>query len=426
MLRSLRRGVAVAAALVLGAASLAACSEDSPSGTGASVPGVTDTTILVGTHQPLTGRAAAGYSKIASATKAYFEYVNANGGVHGRKIEYKIADDAYDPAKTQQVVRQLVLQDKVFAILNGLGTPTHSGVLDFLTTNKVPDLFVSSGSALFNQPSKYPGTFGFNVDYVTEAKVLANYVKKTFPGRKVCFFGQNDDFGDDAAKGAETVLGPLAVKQNYVPTNANVAPQVGALKAAGCQVNMLATITPFTALTIGTAAKLGYRAQWVGSSVGGDFTGLSALLGKPAPLLLEGYVTSGYLPSPLDDANPWTKLFKDVNQKYNANTTFEVNTLFGMAVGYTFVQALQAAGKDLTREALVSAVEKGGFAGPSLVPMRYGRDDHSGFSGTQISVIKGGRQAFVDTPYVTDTGTGPVEPHAADAAVPPANGIPTA
>ncbi|TQS40248.1 ABC transporter substrate-binding protein [Cryptosporangium phraense] len=422
MLRSLWRGVAVAAALAV----VAACSEDSPGGSGAAVPGVTDTTIVVGTHQPLTGRAAAGYSKISAATKAYFEYVNSKGGVHGRKIEYKVVDDAYDPAKTQQVVRQLVLQDKVFAILNGLGTPTHSGVLDFLKTNKVPDLFVSSGSALFNQPSKYPDTFGFNVDYVTEAKVLANYVKKTFPGRKVCFFGQNDDFGADALRGVETVLGPVAVSQKYVPTNPNVAPQVGALKAAGCQVNVLATITPFTALTIGTAAKLGYRAQWVGSSVGGDFTGLSALLGKPAGVLLEGYVTSGYLPSPLDDANPWTKLFKDVNAKFNGNATFEVNTLFGMAVGYTFVQALQAAGEDLTRESLISAVEKGGFAGPSLVPMRYGKDDHSGFSGTQISVIRGGKQAFVDTPYVTDTGNGPVEPHPADASVPPADGIPTA
>jgi len=424
MFRFARRGVAVAAALAL-AASVAACSEDSPSGNGASVPGVTDTTILVGTHQPLTGRAAAGYSKISAATKAYFEYVNANGGVHGRKIEYKIVDDAYNPAKTQEVVRQLVLQDKVFAVLNGLGTPTHGGVLDFLKTNKVPDLFVSSGSALFNQPTKYPNTFGFNVDYVTESKVLANYVKKTFPGKKVCFFGQNDDFGDDALKGVETVLGSVAAKQNYVPTNTNVAPQVGALKAAGCQVNVLATITPFTALTLGTAAKLGYRAQWVGSSVGGDFVGLSALLGKAAPLLLEGYVTSGYLPSPLDEANPWTKLFKDVNAEYNGNTTFEVNTMFGMAVGYTFVQALQAAGKDLTRESLMAAIEKGGFEGPSLVPMRYSKDDHSGFSGTQISVIKGGKQALVDTPYVTDTGSGPVEPYTEGAATPPAKGIPS-
>src|SRR5688500_19785215 len=123
-------GLAVLAALVL---VVAGCSGDGDSSTGGSAdtPGVTDTSILVGTHMPLTGPASAGYSKIAPATKAYFDHVNANGGVHGRKITYKVMDDGYNPANTQQVVRQLVLQDKVFAILNGLGTGTHTGVLDF-------------------------------------------------------------------------------------------------------------------------------------------------------------------------------------------------------------------------------------------------------------------------------------------------------
>src|SRR5205823_2123648 len=129
-----RRGVAVLGAVVL--AGVTACSGGGGStSTGGSVPGVTAGEVIVGTHQPLTGPAAAGYSKISAATKAYFDYVNANGGVFGRKITYKVMDDGYNPANTQQVVRQLVLQDKVFAILNGLGTPTHTGVLDFLNTN---------------------------------------------------------------------------------------------------------------------------------------------------------------------------------------------------------------------------------------------------------------------------------------------------
>src|SRR5207248_5598249 len=137
-----RRGVAVLGAVVL--AGVTACSGGGGStSTGGSVPGVTAGEVIVVTPQPLAGPAAAGYSKISAATKAYFDYVNANGGVFGRKITYKIMDDGYNPANTQQVVRQLVLQDKVFAILNGLGTPTHTGVLDFLNTNKVPDLFVA-------------------------------------------------------------------------------------------------------------------------------------------------------------------------------------------------------------------------------------------------------------------------------------------
>jgi branched-chain amino acid transport system substrate-binding protein len=169
---------------------ITACSDDggssSSNGGGESnTPGVTATEILVGTHMPLTGPAAAGYSKIAPATKAYFDYVNASGGVNGRKITYKIMDDTYNPATTQQVVRELVLQDKVFAILNGLGTPTHTGVLDFLKTNRVPDMFVASGSRSWDQPDKYPGTFGFNPDYTVEGKILATYVKETHAGKKV-------------------------------------------------------------------------------------------------------------------------------------------------------------------------------------------------------------------------------------------------
>src|SRR6187551_743095 len=220
----MRRFLAVFAALTLVAA--AGCSDsESGGGGGADTPGVTDTSILVGTHMPLTGPAAAGYSKIAPATKAYFDFVNAAGGVHGRKITYKIMDDTYNPATTQQVVRELVLQDKVFAILNGLGTPTHTGVLDFLKTNRVPDLFVASGSRSWDQPDKYPGTFGFNVDYTVEGKILATYVKTTFAGKKVCFLGQDDDFGRDALAGIEKILGPVAAKQSYVTSNPNVGPQ---------------------------------------------------------------------------------------------------------------------------------------------------------------------------------------------------------
>src|SRR5690242_20386377 len=246
---SVRRAVAAATMVILVAAA-GACSSKSGSGTSsAPVPGVTDTEVVVGTHTPLTGPAAPGYSKIAPATKAYFDYVNANGGVNGRKITYKIMDDTYNPATTQQVVRQLVLQDKVFAILNGLGTPTHTGVLDFLKTNRVPDLFVASGSRSWNQPDKYPGTFGFNPDYTVEGKILATHVKEKFAGKKVCFLGQDDDFGRDSLAGIEKVLGPVAAKQNYVTSSPNVGPQMGALKAAACDVVMLATIPGFTALS---------------------------------------------------------------------------------------------------------------------------------------------------------------------------------
>ena len=147
---------------------LAACSTPEPS------PGVTEDTVTVGTHTPLTGPAAAGYSSISAATKAYFDYVNDNGGINGRTIEYIVKDDGYNPATTSTVVRELVQEDEVFAVINGLGTPTHSAVVDYLNENDVPDLFVASGSPKWDQPGTFPNTFAYNANYIVEAKALAH------------------------------------------------------------------------------------------------------------------------------------------------------------------------------------------------------------------------------------------------------------
>jgi len=409
---------------VLTLVAAAGCSSADEGG-GGDVPGVTDTDILVGTHMPLTGPAAAGYSKIAPATKAYFDYVNANGGVHGRKISYKIMDDTYNPATTQQVVRELVLQDKVFAILNGLGTPTHTGVLDFLKTNRVPDLFVASGSRSWDQPDKYPGTFGFNVDYTVEGKILATHVKQTQAGKKVCFLGQDDDFGRDALAGIEKILGPVTAKQSYVTSNPNVGPQMGALKQAGCQVVMLATVPGFTALSLGTAAKIGFKPQFVVSQVGADLTTLAKRLGAATPLT-EGLISANYLPLSNDDANPWIQLYKKVNAAHNGNAEFDNNIVYGMSVGYLFVQSLQKAGKDLTRDGLIKTIEKGGFEGPGHAPLRYSADDHSGYGGMQLSTIKDGKQGYFGQPFETDDEAGAVVAYTTPAATPPPNGIPAA
>jgi branched-chain amino acid transport system substrate-binding protein len=425
-MRRARRGLAALAVLAL----ITACSDDggssSSNGGGESnTPGVTATEILVGTHMPLTGPAAAGYSKIAPATKAYFDYVNASGGVNGRKITYKIMDDTYNPATTQQVVRELVLQDKVFAILNGLGTPTHTGVLDFLKTNRVPDMFVASGSRSWDQPDKYPGTFGFNPDYTVEGKILATYVKETHAGKKVCFMGQDDDFGRDSLAGIEKVLGPVAAKQSYVTSNPNVGPQMGALKAAGCEVVVLATVPGFTALSIGTAAKIAFKPQFVVSNVGADPTTVGKALGAGAPLL-EGVVATNYLPLNTDEANPWIQLFKKVNAEHNGNAEFDNNIVYGMSVGYLFVQSLQAAGKDVTRDKLLETVTKNGFQGPGLVPLRFSATDHSGYGGAQLTKVEGGKAVFFGTPYTTDDKEGPVAPYQGQPVTPPQNGVPAA
>ena len=425
-IKGTRRAAGVVALVT--AMTLAACSSSGGGGGGGdkSAPGVTSTSILLGTTQPLTGPAAPGYSKISAAMTAYFNFANASGGVNGRKITLKVLDDGYNPTRTATDTRELVLQDKVFAIVGALGTPTHTAVLDFLKQNKVPDLFVASGSRSWNQPSKYPTTFGWQPDYTVEGKILGDYIKKNFAGKKVCSFGQGDDFGTDGAEGVELILGAgsLKSKQTYTPTNTNVAPQIGALQAAGCQVVTSFTVPGFTALALGTAAKLKYQAQWVISNVGSDITTLTGFLKQATKPLLEGAVSDAYLPITTDASNSWIKLFTMVNQKYNNNAPFDGNVEYGMALAYTTLQALKAAGKDLNRGAIVSAVEKGGFTGPGLSPFRYSDKDHSGYAGTQVVTIKDGVAVPTGAVYTTDDGKGALTAYTKQAPQAPTNGLP--
>lgn len=400
-------------------ASLTACS------TPAASPGVDDETVTIGTHTPLTGPAAAGYSSISAAASAYFAYLNDQGGIHGRTIEYVVKDDGYNPATTQTVVRELVQEDEVFAVVNGLGTPTHTSVLDYLNENEVPDLFVASGSPSWNQPETYPWTFAFNADYVTEAKVLAHHAQETYDDAVFCVLGQDDDFGTDFTSGLTTVLGELASTQTYSVSNQDVTAQVGAMQAAGCTVNFLATVNGFTALALGTAAKMGYRAQWVSSSSGGDYPTLVGFLGEDVgPALLQGFVSTNYLPFSADD--PWVELFQQVNDDYNDGAPFTGNTVFGMSMAYTFAEALARAGEDPTRESLVEALESGEVVGNGIVPLGFSADSHASFGGVGITVVDKGVQDYVGTAYTTDTGDGDVVPYDGEP-VPLENaGVPTA
>jgi len=389
------------------------------------VPGVTADTIKLGTTQPLTGPAAPGYSKISKAMLAWFDHVNENGGINGRKVELIVEDDGYNPTNTATKTRKLVLKDQVFALVGALGTPTHTSVLDFVRQNKVPDLMVSSGSLSWNQPEKYPSTFGWQPDYTREGKVLATHVKEKFPGKTYCSFGQGDDLGADGAKGVEIILGEgsLKAKESYTSSNTNVAPAIGKLQAADCDVVFSFSIPGFTALALGTAAKLGYKPQWVVSNVGADPTALKAFLKTAAPLM-NGLITSDYMPAPTEESNSWVKLFKGINDKANPDLAYDRTLQYGYSLAYTATQALQAAGKDPTQESLIEAMEKGGFVGPVLAPYAYSKDDHSGATGVSISQINNLEAKAITPVFVTDDGDGPVEENKEAPAEAPAGGMP--
>lgn len=402
------RTVGTAAVLGLTAATaLSACSTPAS----AEGPGVTDDTVVIGTHQPLTGPAAAGFASISAATAAYFEYVNAHGGIHGREIEYVVKDDGYNPAETQTVVRELVQEDQVFAVVNGLGTPTHSSVLDYLDQNGVPDLFVASGSLTWNQPDEYPNTFGFNADYVTEGAALAQYALDTEPDAVVCVLGQDDDFGEGILAGVELAVGEgeVAAHQTYSTADQDVTAQIGAMKEAGCTHNVLGTINGFTALAVGTAAQMDWFPRWHVSSSGADHPTLVEYLGEEGAPALEGLVSVNYLPnSPSSD---WYELFTRINDEYNDGAPYTGNTTYGMSVGYQFAEALAAAGPDPTRESLVAAVESGDLRGNGVAPPTWSADDHFAYRTVRVAVVADGVQDFTDEAYeVSEAGATPVEP----------------
>jgi ABC-type branched-subunit amino acid transport system substrate-binding protein len=404
-----------------------------PGGNSASAPGVTANSVLIGSHQPLTGIAAPGYDEIAPASNAYFKYVNAHGGINGRKILYTYLDDGYDPSRTVTDVHQLVEKNKVFAIFNGLGTPTHQAVVPFLNQQKVPDLFVASGCLCWNSPSTAPETFGYQPDYYREGKILGNYVANKFKGQKIAVFAQNDDFGQNGVKGLEQEFpkSQIATIQMYNPTNTSVAPLVEKLQQSGANVVVSFSVPAFTALLKLTALQLKYNPQLVVSNVGADPKTLAGLItayskGKaPGQQLIQGIITDGYLASPADASNPWIKLFEKIHNTYIPKLPFDGNVEYGMAVAYTFAQALKAAGTNPTRDSIVSAIESSHFTGPGLTPFAFSSTDHSGYTGAQIGIIRGLAIHLIGQPLTTDDGTGGITPYTSPQPSAPANGVPS-
>jgi ABC-type branched-subunit amino acid transport system substrate-binding protein len=412
-------------------------SSSSSSGNGgATAPGVTATSITFGTHQPLTGPAAPGYSEIAPASQAFFDYVNAHGGVYGRQIHLLIKDDAYNPTITVNVVHQLVLQDNVFGIFEGLGTPTHTKVVGFLNASRIPDLFVASGCPCWDNGATQPYTFGWQPNYTIEGKILGQYIKQHFAGQKVGVLYQDDDFGQGGLAGIEDEVpaGDIVSKQPYQSGTTTLAAEVTAIKSSGAKVMVDFTVPIYTAIAQLTSFTLGYKPQLVVSNVGIDPHTVGNLLstiskGKASgDALIDGAITDGYLPSFSDASNPWIQLFKKIKAQYDPSAPWDGNVEYGMSTAYTLVQALVAAGKDLTRQGLVNAVDNDGasWTGPGLVPFRYSKTEHGGYSGVQMAKVVGTAiNPFGPVLTTPPTAGTPITPYTGTPPTPPASGIPS-
>ena len=423
-------------ALFAAVAALALVAAGCGSSSSNSTEGVSSSSITFGTHQPLTGPAAPGYSEIAPASQAYFNYVNAHGGVYGRKIHLIIKNDEYNPTNTVNVAHQLVLQEKVFGIFEGLGTPTHTKVVGFLNSSKVPDMFVASGCPCWDNGSTQPYTFGWQPNYTIEGKIMGQYIAQHFAGKKVGVLYQDDDFGQGGLAGIKDELRASAIvsAQPYQSGTETLAPQITAIKSAGAEVVVYFTVPIYTAIGQLTAFKLGYKPQLFVSNVGIEPTTVAGLLktvskGKASgTALIEGTYTNNYLPSVADTSNPWVAFFKKIKEQYDPSVPFDGNVLYGMANAYTLVQALQAAGKDLTREDLVKAVNEHGakWSGPGLVPFRYSTTSHGGYSGVQMGRVEGGKIVQFGPKLTTEPTAGtPITRYSGTQPPPPSSGIPT-
>lgn len=334
-------------------------------------PGVTDKTITLGGTFPLSG-AASSYAPIPRGMAAYFSYANATRGpdgkrgASGRQLIWKYYDDAYNPANTVQRTRQLVEQDKVFALVGGLGTEPQQAVTEYLNQQKVPQLYVSTGATFWGtEQAKHPWTIGWQPDYQAEAAIYGRYIKEHTPAAKIGIIFQNDDYGKDYIAGLEAGLGKL--KSNIVDsegfnvTDPAVTSQVLALRKSGADTLMIFATPSKTIATYATMAKIGWKppAIFVNSvSATQVFMGLAVKLAGAAEV--NGSISVQYLKDPANpswDSDAGMKLYKQIMAKYlPAADAKDGLYLYGVAKAYTMVQALRAAGKNLTREGLMKAV----------------------------------------------------------------------
>jgi branched-chain amino acid transport system substrate-binding protein len=346
-------------------------------------PGVTKTSILLEGTFPLSGPAS-GYAPIPVGMGAYFSYVNAHGGVNGRKIRWHYEDDGYNPANTVQITHKFVEQDHAFALVGGLGTEPQLAVRQYLNDAKVPQLFVSTGATTFDRDSaQYPWTLGWQPDYEAEGAIYGKYIAKNMGSAKIGVLYQNDDYGTDYLRGFKAGLrshqSQIVTSQPYdLSATTPPAVQMAKIKASGADTLVLfATPTPtIQAYVIGT--KLGYKPTNVFTNSVSATDPFLTIAEKSGSNIVEGTFSVNY---ELDPSNPiynklaGMKLYRAIMKKYapKANANDPLN-LYGVAKAWNTVQVLQQAGKNPTRAGLMAAARKMVFtpgrknANPFLLP----------------------------------------------------------
>jgi branched-chain amino acid transport system substrate-binding protein len=325
-------------------------------------PGVTAKSVFVGGTFPFSGPAAL-YSAIPLAERAYFLYVDARGGVNGRKIQFRYYDDGYDPSKTVPLTQKLVEQDGVFAVYGSLGTAPVLATRAYLNAKKVPQVLVATGDSYWGTDyKKYPWTIGWQPDYPGEAKIYAQFIKTKVRGAKIGILYQNDAYGQNYLNAFKTALGAaqsqIVSTQSYDVTGGKPVQQVVALKSAGATVFVLFSTPTATIQSLAIATAIGWHPTEFVNNVSANelFLGIAAKNGAS----VEGAITAGYLldpNAPSETSAAGAVLAKKILDAYDpGHTIFDINDIYGLASAWTFVEALKNAGNPPTRAGLMKAL----------------------------------------------------------------------
>ncbi len=315
--------------------------------------GASDTEIKVGNTNPYSGPASA-YGVIGKTIAAYFNKINAEGGVNGRKINFVSYDDGYSPPKTVEQVRKLVESDEVLLLFQTLGTPPNTAIQKYLNAKKVPQLFVATGATKWNDPKNHPWTIGWQPNYQSEGHIYAQYLLKNHPGGKVGILYQNDDYGKDYVKGLKDGLNgklPVVAELPYETSDPTIDSQIINLKASGADVFYNVTTPKFAAQAIKKMAEIEWKPIHLLNNVSNS---VGAVL-KPAGLdNSKGIFSTQYLKDPTDPAwkedpayKEWTAFMDKYYPEGDRTSTF---TVYGYLAAQTFVQTIKQCGDDLTRE----------------------------------------------------------------------------
>ena len=329
--------------------------------------------IRIGNLMPYTGSLSA-FATIGKAEAAYFDRVNAQGGINGRKLRFISHDDSSDPSVALDLTRGLVERDNVHLIFGSFGTPGNLAVRGFLNERKIPQLFVASGDEAWSDPRTFPWSMGWQPSFRTEGRIYANYIQATYPHKKIVALWQNDEFGRDLFRGLQEGLGGLTrlliVDIAFESADQYLETHVSILKRSGAEIFVFAGSPAVAAKVIRIAADLNWHPVFILHSAAASIA--TAL--KPAGLEnAAGVVSASFLkdandPAWKDDSGvrEWISF---MNEHFASGDKDDSAAVYGYVAAQTMVEVLKQCGDDLSRENIMrQAASLKNYSTPMMLP----------------------------------------------------------